>query len=75
MTMTTSSNTTGATTMLTRAEAARYLGLPITVLETAAKRGDGPAFLRPGLRHTYYRVSDLDAWLEARRGARHADAR
>lgn len=52
--------------MLTRAEAATYLGVPFHTLEQWASRHCGPAYYKIGGR-VRYRVADLDAWLESRR--------
>jgi predicted DNA-binding transcriptional regulator AlpA len=52
--------------LLTR-EAAAHLRAAESTLEKWRIRGDGPPFIRIGPRKIAYRLSDLDAWLEARR--------
>ncbi len=46
-------------------EAATYLGFAEQSLRKMRMDGDGPPFVRMG-RKVVYRISDLDAWLEAR---------
>lgn len=50
---------------LTRSEAARYLGVSRRSMDNWATQGRGPRFYRIG-RAARYRLSDLEAWLEAR---------
>lgn len=45
--------------------AAEYLGISVSFLEKRRVYGDGPRFLKLG-RSVAYRISDLDAWAEAR---------
>jgi predicted DNA-binding transcriptional regulator AlpA len=52
--------------MLTRAEAADYLGVSTTYLANAAWRGDGPTLIRIGHRTIRYRRDTLETWLAAR---------
>ena len=51
--------------LLSRKEAAPWLGLKVSALEAMATRGGGPRFVKTG-RLVRYRLSDLQAWLEAR---------
>ncbi|WP_238846745.1 helix-turn-helix transcriptional regulator [Nocardia arthritidis] len=50
---------------LTRESAAKYLGLEKKTLANWACSGVGPRFARVGGRPRY-RLSDLEAWVEAR---------
>jgi excisionase family DNA binding protein len=52
--------------IMTRPEAASYMKLPRRTLDAWAYRGEGPPFFKIG-RHTRYRRTDVDAWLETRR--------
>lgn len=52
--------------IMTRTEAAAYLGVPVLFLQDAARRGDGPPFIRFSLRTVRYRKADLDAYRAAR---------
>jgi predicted DNA-binding transcriptional regulator AlpA len=52
--------------ILAPADAARLLGVHTRSLERWRVSGDGPVFVRLGLRRIGYRVSDLTTWLEAR---------
>jgi predicted DNA-binding transcriptional regulator AlpA len=47
-------------------EASRYCGLSRDYLRKARARNRGPAFLKIG-KAVRYRISDLDAWLSAKR--------
>ena len=47
-------------------EAARMLGLSASTLAKMRMRGEGPAFVRVSSRCVLYRVSDIEAWLDAR---------
>ena len=47
-------------------EAAKYLGLAVSTLEKFRLTGDGPRFVRIGVRAVGYLVEDLDSWLRAR---------
>ncbi|WP_439468896.1 helix-turn-helix domain-containing protein [Blastomonas fulva] len=55
--------------MLTRAEAAGYIGVSISALAQWACNGRGPVRCVIG-RSSYYQLSDLDAWIASRRGLR-----
>ena len=48
-------------------EAASYLGLSPSTLAKMRLRGDGPAYSKSGPRVVVYAVTDLDAYLAARR--------
>lgn len=50
----------------TRKETADYLRVPLATLARWAYEGKGPTFYRVG-RHTRYRRSDVEAWLEKNR--------
>jgi excisionase family DNA binding protein len=50
-------------------EAGEYLRLSEKTLENLRLRREGPAYSRVGHRIVRYRRADLDAWLEAGRGA------
>jgi predicted DNA-binding transcriptional regulator AlpA len=52
--------------LLSRAEVEVNFGLSRRFLEVSAVRGDGPPMVKIG-RSVRYRVSDLRAWIEARR--------
>lgn len=52
--------------LLTRREAAAFLGASERTLERAALAGSGPPFVRISVRRLGYLVRDLEAWLEAR---------
>jgi predicted DNA-binding transcriptional regulator AlpA len=54
-----------AACLRTRA-ASRYLGIPESTLTKMRVTGTGPAFVRLTTKSVGYRVSDLDAYLEAR---------
>lgn len=45
-------------------DAAKYLGLSVSTLDTMRSKGRGPRYLRIGSR-IYYRRGDLDAYVEA----------
>jgi excisionase family DNA binding protein len=51
--------------MLTREQAAKYLGLQVQTLNAWACRGCGPKFVKLG-RAVRYRKSDLEAYIESR---------
>ena len=55
--------------------AAEYIGLKGSTLEKLRLSGDGPAFIRLGLRAVGYDVADLDRWLESRRVASTSEPR
>jgi predicted DNA-binding transcriptional regulator AlpA len=46
--------------------AALYLGIAESTLNKTRLTGNGPPFVKVGLRSVAYRKADLDAWLEAR---------
>jgi len=48
-------------------DAAQYLGLTASTLEKMRLFGNGPRFVRLGLRAVGYAISDLDSFIEARR--------
>lgn len=52
--------------MLSTAELAKFLGVPVTTVYAWQTRGNGPAGYRVG-RHTRYRVAEVLEWLEGRR--------
>ena len=52
--------------LLTRSEVQDRFGIPKRYLEVSVSRGEGPPFVRFG-RTVRYRVSDLMAWLNAKR--------
>jgi len=52
--------------LISRSEAATYLGVPEKSLAAWAYQGRGPSYFRVG-KYARYRLGDLDAWLEARR--------
>lgn len=52
--------------LLNRAEVHMLFGLTQRFLEVSAVRGDGPPMVKIG-RSVRYRISDLRAWIEARR--------
>jgi predicted DNA-binding transcriptional regulator AlpA len=45
---------------------AEYVGLSDSTLEKFRLTGDGPKFVRIGVRAVGYRIEDLDAWLAER---------
>jgi excisionase family DNA binding protein len=53
--------------LLTIAEVAELLGVSERTLETWRYRGRGPAFIRVGKKVVRYRLSDVEAFLEANR--------
>jgi hypothetical protein len=61
-------NTATDTRPLSRDEAAAYLGTTVNTLAGWAARRIGPRYSRSGSRRgkVWYRVCDLDAWLESR---------
>lgn len=62
---------TVAPVLFTEREAARYIGMSRSFLRKARMEGDrknrtpAPPFVRVGSRAIRYRVSDLDAWIDA----------
>jgi len=53
--------------LLREREAARLLGMSPRTLQRWRCMGQGPPFVRCGLRAIAYRQEDLAAWIEARR--------
>jgi predicted DNA-binding transcriptional regulator AlpA len=53
--------------MLRPAGAATYLGLANSTLAKMRMSGNGPRFIKAGLRVVLYDQADLDAWLESRK--------
>ena len=49
--------------------AAKYLSVSARILEDWRRAGTGPAWHRAGGRLIRYRLSEIDAWVEAQRGA------
>lgn len=60
---------TMASSLLSPAELAAYLGVPLKSIYRWRTTGDGPRGIRVG-KHVRYRPADVDAWLDA-----HADQR
>ncbi len=50
--------------LLTPRELANYLGIPLQTVYVWAARGLGPERIKVG-RHTRYRMSSVDAWLDS----------
>jgi predicted DNA-binding transcriptional regulator AlpA len=46
--------------------AAEYIGLAVSTLEKFRLTGEGPKFVRIGVRAVGYLVEDLDQWLQGR---------
>lgn len=63
------SGISAAEPLVTQAELAEYLGIPEATLEQWRSRGGGPDFVRAG-RHVRYRLSEVNAWMDAERAAR-----
>lgn len=53
--------------LLTRKEAADFIGVSLSCLAHWSCHGKGPAKMLIG-RRTYYSIADLDAWLVSRYG-------
>ncbi len=53
--------------LLTRREIEARYGISKRFLEISAQRGDGPRQIRLSRTLVRYRVSDIEAWLDARR--------
>lgn len=51
--------------LLNRREVADLLGVPFSTLELWAQTGSGPRYAIVG-KHSRYRPSDVEAWLESR---------
>lgn len=58
-------NSDQSDSLLTRPEAAKYLGLRPATLEVWAVKGRGPRFIKLGARAVRYRKSDVQAWVNA----------
>lgn len=56
---------TPAQQFLTTPQAAEYIGLHKSTLDTWRCRGEGPRFVKLG-RAVRYRIKDLDAYIESR---------
>jgi predicted DNA-binding transcriptional regulator AlpA len=54
------------TRVLRTPSAAEYVGLSDSTLEKLRLTGDGPKFVRIGVRAVGYRIEDLDDWLAER---------
>ena len=52
--------------LMTRVEAAEFLGVPPKTLASWAYRREGPPFYKVG-RHARYNVEQLERWLETKR--------
>lgn len=52
-------------TTLPEPAAARYIGMSVGYMRHERRCGSGPSYLRLG-RAVRYRITDLEAWLEAR---------
>ena len=52
--------------LLTPAELARYLQVPLTTIYRWRSRGEGPPGMRLG-RHVRFRLGDVEQWLDHRR--------
>jgi excisionase family DNA binding protein len=50
--------------LLSPAELADYLNIPVATLYQWQHRGGGPKFLKVG-RHVRYKTRDVEAWLES----------
>ncbi len=55
----------GPRPLASRPEVAHYLGVPTSTLDRWARLRTGPAYRRVG-RHTRYRWTDVEAWLDER---------
>jgi predicted DNA-binding transcriptional regulator AlpA len=53
--------------ILTRKEAADYLKISVSLLESLATRGMGPKFFKFGSRSCRYATEDLNQWIQSRR--------
>jgi excisionase family DNA binding protein len=63
---------TGLASLLTRKEAAEYLGVSVPSMDRWASQGVGPAYYKLG-RLTRYRRNDLEAFMETRRQQKSCD--
>ncbi|HZJ27979.1 MAG TPA: helix-turn-helix domain-containing protein [Acidimicrobiia bacterium] len=62
------------TRLLSPAELAEYLGVPLATVYRWRSQHDGPAGIRVG-RHVRYRLDDVERWLDAHRDDRGPDSR
>ena len=53
------------TGLMTRAQAAKYLGVTEVTMAQMAHRGTGPQYAKLSGRLVRYRLEDLDAWVES----------
>ena len=60
--------------LLTLAEVAEMLGVPVATLYQWRYHGTGPVGIRVG-RHVRYRTADVDAWLEEHASVKASDGR
>ena len=51
--------------LLSPAQLAEFIGVPIDTVYIWNQHGSGPKFARVG-KHVRYRVTDVDSWLESR---------
>lgn len=58
--------TVEAPAKLNTTDAAEYLGLAVSTLETWRSKGTGPHFIKCGAK-VWYLVADLDAYMQGRR--------
>ena len=67
--MTTDTATTRLPELMSTAELAEYLGVPVSTLAQWRYRGGGPPGIRVG-RHVRYSTGDVAAWLDGRSDSR-----
>jgi len=60
------SSTSSRSALISSAELAKFLGVPVATVYAWQSRGDGPPGYRVG-RHTRYRSDEVIAWLDERR--------
>jgi excisionase family DNA binding protein len=60
--------------LMTLAEVAEMLGVPVATLYQWRYHGTGPRGIRVG-RHVRYRAADVDAWLDDHASAKASDRR
>ncbi len=51
--------------LLTREQAANYLGLDLRYLMRQCREGQGPVHLRPSPKRIFFQKADLGAWRES----------
>lgn len=61
--------------ILSRKDAAKFLGVAVITMDTWRARGEGPPYLRVGPRRIAFRQSDLERWLDSQRVATSDGAR